>query len=154
MSWSHSSSCVVNLKAAIPESTTRRFLLPSLSLSETLSRQLDQSYKFDASFCTLPTMLYRLLKNVNQSSSTFFSLSPKSSHSGLQSSSFNDDCASALDASLPVKTTPRRYRSVKNIHGCQMPENNVCSRGSRPRPAALPSTLRRAGRKHSGDLGP
>ena len=41
--------------------------------------------------CTLPTMLYRLLKKVNHSFSTFFSLSPRSSYSGLQSSGFSDD---------------------------------------------------------------
>jgi hypothetical protein len=75
-------------------------------------------------------MLYRLLKKANQSSRTFFSLSPKSSHSGLQSSGFNDDCANALEASLPTKTA-RRYRSVKPSHERQQ---DVCSRGSRVTP--------------------
>ena len=49
-------------------------------------------------------MLYRLLKNVNQSLSTFLWSSDRSCQSGLQSSGFREDCASALDASLPANT--------------------------------------------------
>ena len=51
-----------------------------------------------------PTMLYRLLKKVNQSSSTFCSFSPRSSYSFRQSSGLSDDIARALEASLPAKT--------------------------------------------------
>lgn len=53
---------------------------------------------------TFPTMLYRLLKNVYQSSSTFFSLLSRSSHSGRQSSGFRLDWARAREASRPAKT--------------------------------------------------
>lgn len=54
--------------------------------------------------CTVPTILYRLLKNVNHSFNTVCSLSPRSLHAGLQSSGFSDDVASAREASLPAKT--------------------------------------------------
>jgi hypothetical protein len=56
------------------------------------------------SFCTIPTMLYRLLKKVIQSSRTFLSLSSRSCHSGTQSSGFSDERARAREASLPAKT--------------------------------------------------
>lgn len=49
-------------------------------------------------------MLYRLLKKVYHSSSTFFSLSSKSSHSGRQSSTLRELFASARDESLPANT--------------------------------------------------
>lgn len=62
--------------------------------------------------CTFPTMLYLLLKNVYHSSSTVFSLSPRSSYSGLQSSSLRDDCANARDASFPAKTEIVKRRSL------------------------------------------
>lgn len=53
---------------------------------------------------TLPTMLYLLLKNLNQSLSTVFFSSSRSYHSGTQSSAFNDDEARARDGSLPANT--------------------------------------------------
>ncbi len=49
-------------------------------------------------------MLYRLLKNVNQSLSTFLWSSDRSDQSGVQSSGLREDCARALDASLPANT--------------------------------------------------
>jgi hypothetical protein len=62
-------------------------------------------YRFELSSLTnLPTTLYLLLKNVNQSSKTFFSWSVRSSQSDLQSSGFSEDNAKARLASLPVKT--------------------------------------------------
>ena len=49
-------------------------------------------------------MLYLLLKNVNHSPNTVFSESPRSYHSGMQSSGFKEDFANARDGSLPAKT--------------------------------------------------
>lgn len=49
-------------------------------------------------------MLYRLLKKVNHSSSTVFSLSSKSYHSGTQSSGLRDEVARAREGSFPAKT--------------------------------------------------
>ena len=49
-------------------------------------------------------MLYRLLKNVNHSSSTFFSLSSRSCHSGTQFSGLREEHARAREGSLPAKT--------------------------------------------------
>lgn len=54
---------------------------------------------------TVPLILYRLLKKVNQSASTFLCSADKSCHSGRQSSGLRDDWARARDASLPAKTT-------------------------------------------------
>lgn len=54
--------------------------------------------------CTLPIMLYLLVKNVSQSFSTPCSFSPRSPYSGLQSPGLSDDCARAREASLPAKT--------------------------------------------------
>lgn len=53
---------------------------------------------------TTPTILYRLLKNVYQSLSTFCSDSGRSFHSGLTSSAFRLVFARARDASCPAKT--------------------------------------------------
>ena len=49
-------------------------------------------------------MLYRLLKKVNHSSNTVFSLSSRSYQSGLQSSGFSDEHARPRDGSFPAKT--------------------------------------------------
>ena len=56
---------------------------------------------------TFPLMLYRLLKKVYQSLRTFLCSSARSYQSGLQSSGFSEDCASALEASLPANTNHR-----------------------------------------------
>lgn len=53
---------------------------------------------------TFPTTSYLLLKNVNHSSSTVFSFSSRSCHSGTQSSGFRDEVARARLGSLPAKT--------------------------------------------------
>ena len=55
--------------------------------------------------CIRPTTLYRLLKKVNQSSSTFFSLSGRSSHSVTQSSDLREDWARARLGSFPANTS-------------------------------------------------
>ena len=65
--------------------------------------------------CTLPTMLYLLLKNVYQSSSTFLSLSPRSSQSGRQSSILSEDCAKAREASLPANTIQIRNHPARDL---------------------------------------
>lgn len=65
------------------------------------------SYSVFSAPSTLPTMLYRLLKKVNQSSNVFFSLSSRSYHSGTQSSGFREDFARARETSLPAKTGTR-----------------------------------------------
>ena len=67
---------------------------------------------------TCPIMLYRLLKKVNQSFSTCFSLSAKSSHSGRQSSTFRDDSARAREASLPANTIGKTL--VRTLTGEKM----------------------------------
>lgn len=88
-------------------------------IAKTLIRRqdvrLDPDHKFGPWFVapsTLPTMLYRLLKNVNQSLRTFLCSSERSSQSGLASSALSDDWASAREASLPVKTV----HSLTSIH--------------------------------------
>lgn len=53
---------------------------------------------------TLPLMLYRLLKKVNQSFSTFLCSSDRSDQSGRHSSGLREDWPRAREASLPAKT--------------------------------------------------
>jgi hypothetical protein len=67
-----------------------------------------RTHRFTAP-CTLPTMLYRLLKNVYHSLSTVLFSSFKSLHSGTQSSGLREEVARARDGSLPANT----------IHRCQ-----------------------------------
>ena len=60
--------------------------------------------------CTLPTTLYRLLKNVYHSLSTVLFSSFRSLHSGTQSSGLREEVARARDGSLPANTE----------HSCQL----------------------------------
>jgi hypothetical protein len=84
---------------------------PPFSLfSSLLLRKADacfEPYQRFAAPSTTPTMLYRFEKNVNQSSSTFFSLSGKSAHSGETSSAFVLVFPRARDASWPANTVPQ-----------------------------------------------
>ena len=68
--------------------------------------------------CTLPIMLYLLVKNMSQSFSTPCSFSPRSSYSGLQSSGLSDDCARAREASLPAKTN-KKLGDTMTLEGWQ-----------------------------------
>ena len=71
-------------------------------------------------------MLYRLLKNVNQSLSTPFSLSGRSSHSGLQSSAFSEDWARAREASFPANTVVGNHTVA---HQLQDPVTRIALEG-------------------------
>lgn len=57
-----------------------------------------------------PTILYRLLKKINQSSSVFFSPSGRSSQSGRTSSGLSDDMPRAREASWPANTVRTQVR--------------------------------------------
>ena len=82
---------------------------------------------------TFPTMLYRLLKKVNHSSNTFFSLSSRSSHSGRQSSGLRDDWARAREASRPANT--RGLYGLDITRGWLVRQNAIedCSRAGEAR---------------------
>ena len=85
--------------------------LPRLSpLSRLRSKHM--GYSFEVAL-TFPITLYRLLKNVYHSSSTVLCLSSRSSHSGMQSSAFRLDVASAREGSLPANTVEREQTSSR-----------------------------------------
>ena len=89
-----------------PSTPPLRFSL----FSSLLLRNADacfEPYQRFAAPSTTPTMLYRFEKNVNQSSSTFCSLSGKSAHSGETSSAFVLVFPRARDASWPANTVPQ-----------------------------------------------
>lgn len=80
-------------------------------------------------------MLYRLLKKVNHSSNTVFSLSSRSYQSGLQSSGFSDEHARPREGSFPAKTGLMSVLSAclsgdsgreKRGHTAVLPGSTVC----------------------------
>lgn len=75
-------------------------------------------------------MLYRLLKKVNHSSNTVFSLSSRSYQSGLQSSGFSDEHARPREGSFPAKTGLMSglfsCLSERGEHTAVLPGSTVC----------------------------
>jgi hypothetical protein len=99
----HTTNIHSSLEAEPYESVANEMVEADFSLSIFAGNNAFTNYKFSP-LATRPTMLYRLLKKVYQSSRTCFSLSSKSSHSGRQSSSLSELFARARDESLPVNT--------------------------------------------------
>jgi hypothetical protein len=73
-------------------------------------------YKLGSAVTIFPTTLYRLLKKVYQSFKVLRAVSSKSSHFGMQSSSFSEDKPKARLGSLPVKTRVKnhQYRMINS----------------------------------------
>jgi hypothetical protein len=86
-------------------------------------------YKLGSATTIFPTILYRLLKKVYQSFKVLSAVSSRSSHFGMQSSSFREDKPKARLGSFPVKTRVKshQYRMVSCISESLQPPYYGCS---------------------------